>query len=160
MLDVCVPIRYGSWSSPHDLPRFNKGCSQVCFFTACLLLAPQVKTVPGALHSPFSRIFFNCSCRTFPSPSAMQYKSTCSALCLMWRGSLHPVPLLCIVFWWVLPWEEPQPGENQLSGVSLCLSNERVVCAVAVTFKINQGPCVTPQQPVLAESMTPWLVTL
>lgn len=41
VLDAFVPIRCCSWFVPHDLLHLNKGYSGVCFFTACLLAAPQ-----------------------------------------------------------------------------------------------------------------------
>lgn len=102
VLDACVPIRCCSWSVPHDLLQLNKGYSQVCFFTACLLIAPQAKRVPGALWSPFSRRFYNCCCRrTFFSPNNQNNAIQISALSLVPDAKMEPVPtpaaLCCIL---------------------------------------------------------------
>lgn len=91
--DACVPIRCCSWSVPHDLFQLSKGYSQVCFFTACLLIAPQARRVPGALCSPFSRRFYNCCCRrTFCFPNNQSKAINTSVLSLAPDVRMEPAP--------------------------------------------------------------------
>ena len=93
VLDACVPIRCCSWSVPHDLLQLNKGYSQVYFFTACRLIAPQAKRVPRVLCSPFSRRFYNCCCRrTFFFPNNQSNAIQISVLSLAPDVEMEPLP--------------------------------------------------------------------
>lgn len=72
---------------------------------------------------------------------------------------MEPVPTLgcfALYFGFKPSGGKHQPCTGQLLGLSLCLSNERVVHTEGVTsqININQGPCVTPWPPVLAEPVT------